>query len=309
MKLWDTHRKTVLWIVIGSFLVFLPSIVQSAYYLRVINQIFLYSILVMSLNLIMGYTGQISFGHAAFYGVGAYTAAILMTKYGISFWPAMLAGGIAAGISGVLLSIPCLRVKGNYLALVTLGFGEIARFIMQNWTSLTGGPMGITQIPSPRILYFNFTNDIHYYYLIVALYLVIYAGTKRIVTSYIGRACIAIREDESAASIMGVNVTYYKMLMFAVGTFLAGIAGAYWASYLTVVAPLSFTLDESIIMVMMLIVGGVGSLPGSFVGAAIMVAIFEAFRPLYEYRFLIMGFLLIMVLYWRPQGVLGRWGR
>jgi len=309
MKFKDSHRKILIWTTISIALGFLPVIVTSAYYLRVINQIFLYSILVLSLNLILGYTGQISFGHAAFYGIGAYTAAILMTRLGISFWLAMLSGGVVAGMSGVFVGIPCLRVKGNYLALVTLGFGEIIRFIMQNWTGFTGGPMGITRIPSPKLLYFDLNDDIHYYYLIVILYLIVYGGTKRIVTSHIGRACVAIREDETAASIMGVNTTYYKLLMFAVGTFLAGIAGAYWASYLTVVAPLNFTLDESIIMVMMLIVGGVGSLQGSILGAAIMVTVFEVFRPLYEYRFLIIGLLLIMVLFWRPQGVLGKWGR
>jgi branched-chain amino acid transport system permease protein len=309
MKLEGTQKGIVIWIITAIILLILPYIIRSEYYLRVVNQIFLYAILVLSLNLIIGYTGQISFGHAAFYGIGAYTAAILMTRYGFSFWVAMLSGGITACISGIILGIPCLRVRGNYLALVTLGFGEIVKFIMQNWTDFTGGPMGIVGIPYPKLFFLHLKSGIHYYYLIVMLYLLTYITEKRIVNSYIGRACIAIREDETAASMMGVNTTYYKLLMFAVGTFIAGIAGAYWASYLTVVAPLNFTLDESIIMVMMLIVGGIGSLQGSLVGAAIMLTISEAFRPLYEYRFLIIGFLLIAVLFWRPQGVLGKWGR
>jgi len=207
-----------------------------------------------------------------------------------------------------LVCLPCLRVRGNYLALVTLGFGEICNLVMQNWSDFTGGPLGMVGIPCPVIMGVELVDNIHFYYLIAVIFLVVYVGSKRIVNSFIGRACIAIREDETAAALSGIKVRYYKLLMFTIGTFIAGVAGSYWASYLTVVAPLNFTLDESILMVMMLIVGGIGNLPGSVAGATIMILVSELFKPLYAYRFLMMGIILIFVLLWRPQGIVGKWG-
>jgi branched-chain amino acid transport system permease protein len=283
----------------------LPLVAKNEYVIRIFVMVFIYGVLSLSLNFIVGFTGLLSFGHAAFYGIGAYTTAILMTRYGFGYPPALLAAGIVTFFFGLLLGLPVVRIRGDYLCLVTIAFGEIFRLLMQGWQSFSGGQMGIVAIPAPVILGYRITANAQFYYLGLILMAITFLILLVLANSKVGRAMIAIREDELAASTMGINTGYYKLLNFAVGTASAGVAGSLFAVYMTVIAPVNFTLGESVLMIVMVIVGGLGSLPGAVVGAALLLFATELFREVYQYRLLIIGFIMLLVLLWHPQGIMG----
>jgi len=286
-------------------LLLIPLFVKNEYFLRILVMIFIYSTLALGLNFIAGYVGLLSFGHAAFYGIGAYTTAILMTRYGFGFVPAFAASGIITFMSGVFLGLPLLRVRGDYLVLVTLAFGEIFRVLMQGLHNFSGGQMGIVGIPVPTIFGFRIFTNVQFYYVAFALVAFSLATLAYIESSKIGRAMMAIREDELAANTLGINTAFYKLLGFAIGTFFAGIAGSLLSVYLTAIAPSNFTLGESVLVIIMVIVGGLGSLPGSIIGAGVIISATELFRPVYQYRLLIIGSILVIVLSFHPQGIMG----
>jgi branched-chain amino acid transport system permease protein len=300
-------RRTGTLIYAGFFVasLFLPLIITNEYILRIVIMVLIYSILALGLNFIVGFTGLLSFGHAAFYGIGSYVTAILMTRYGFNFFSVLAISWGVTFIVGFLLGLPVVRIRGDYLVLVTLGFGEIFRLLMQGWQSFTGGQMGIVGIPPPSIFGFRIISNFHFYYLGLALTVFTFAVLAFLANSKIGRAMIAIREDELAASAMGINTAFYKLLNFAIGTAFAGIAGSFLAVYLSAIAPSNFNLGESVLMIVMVIVGGIGSLPGSILGAAILLFATELFRSVYQYRLLIIGLIMVVVLLWHPQGILG----
>jgi branched-chain amino acid transport system permease protein len=295
--------KVLLFLTGLIILLFVPRVVANEYYLRVINNILLYSILTLGLNVVLGYCGQFHFAQAALYGVGAYVTACLMKDYHVNFLLALGASALFATVIGLLIGIPSLRIRGDYLALVTFAFGEIAHLIMLNWVEVTNGPMGIPGIPRPQLLSLRLTSNSHFYYYGLILTILTYVITRQITHSYIGRALLAIRQNETVAAAMGINAAYYKMLAFAVSSFFAGVAGAYLATYLTFVGPLNFTLDESILMVEMVIIGGMANLPGSIVGVAVFVLAIELFRPIAQFRKVFMGIMILVVLIWRPDGL------
>jgi len=301
----DRRKKIVRYLGILIFALLIPSLVKSPYYIRILNIIILYSILCLGLNLILGFIGIFSFGHAAYYGIGAYTTAILMTRYQTPFIYAFIASGIFAFIFGLLTGLPAARIRGDYFCLVTLSFGEVFRLIMQAWVSFTGGQPGIAGIPIPKVLFYSIRTGSDFYYLGLCLLLFTYISMTILTQSKFGRAWMAIREDELAASLMGINAPYFKVIGFAIGCFYAGLAGSYFAVYFSAISPSNFTLAESCLMVVMVIVGGIGSPLGSIIGAATMVLATEAFRPLYEYRLLIIGCIMIGVLIFCPRGITG----
>ena len=302
--------KAQIGVYLACFLLVLavPHVVKSAYTLRVINMIMLYSILALGLNLVGGYCGQLSLGHAAFYGIGAYTSALLTMNLGWPFLPALVVSALFACLWGLILGVPTLRVSGDYLLIVTIGFAEIVRIVFTNWVSVTRGPMGLPGIPGVSIMGFTFRTGTHYYYLFLAALIITVVAIHRLVNSKVGRAFIAIREDETAAAAMGIHTTYYKVMAFAIGALFAGMAGSFLAHYLKFVGPMNFTLDESLLMFQMIILGGLGSISGSILGAAILVVIPEVFRGIYEYRMLINGLIMVTLMIWRPQGLLGTMG-
>jgi branched-chain amino acid transport system permease protein len=273
----------------------------------------------LSLNLIMGYTGIAVLGMAAFMGTGAYTAAIVMTKLGFTFSPAMLLGVVVSFLTGMLIGMPTLRIKGNYLAMVTLGFGEIARIIELNWIKLTGGPFGIKKIPPPTI--FGISHIFGYplskptsKYFIILLFLVIsIILVQNLLNSRHGRALQAIKNDEIAAQAMGINVFHYKLMGFAIAAALAGFAGAFFASYINYIDSSTFSFSQSIQILSMTIMGGLGSIPGSIAGAAFFVILPEFLRWLgtfvgewvVQWRLVLYGILLILVIMYKPAGLLG----
>ena len=283
----------------------MPLLVDNPYYMGIINLILIYIILCMGLNLILGYTGLLSLGHAAFYGIGGYATAILMTRYGFSFLSALIISGLLALVFGMLLGVPTRKVRGDYFCLLTIAFGEIFRLIAQAWIPFTGGAMGIVGIPIPKLFNWTIRSETDFYYLGLILVGFTYLSLALLTGSRFGRAFVAIREDELAASVMGINTSAYKILAFSIGSFYAGLAGSYLAVYQTTITPSSFRLDESCLMIIMVIVGGMGNLLAPIAGVIIMTLATEAFRSLADYRMLIIGVIMVTALLFRPQGLFG----
>jgi branched-chain amino acid transport system permease protein len=291
-------------VVVAAALVALPFVLTSGYHLRVATLVGIYILLVSGLNIIIGFTGMFSLGHAAFYGIGAYTSAMLTVMAGWSFWLALPVAGIVAGIFGMLIGLVTLRLQKVFLAFTTLGFGEITRIVILNWRSFTRGPLGIAGVPIPELFGWRFDAR-GYFYLIVVLSALTVGIIYRVYTSRVGRAFIAIREDETAASSMGVNVFVYKVLAFTLGCFFAGIAGSFFAHFQRFVSADSFANLESFAIITMVALGGTGSIIGPILGATILVVVPEVFRFLAQYRGVIYGLTLIVVIVYRPGGLAG----
>jgi branched-chain amino acid transport system permease protein len=282
-----------------------PLMVSNEYVLRIAVLVGIYVILTASLNITNGYTGLFSFGHAAFYGIGAYTAAILATRHGVPAWATLPLAAMVAGLFGAAIALPTLRLTGIFLALVTIGFQEIVYLVILNWVGLTRGPMGIPGIPPPRFWGIELTGNRGYYYLILGLNVLVLFLIARMANSRLGRAFVAIREEEIAASSAGVPTFRLKVLAFVISTCFAGLAGAFFAHHARYVSADSFRLDETFIMLTMLIVGGMGSWLGPIIGAAFLVILPEASRFLAEYRGVVYGLILIAVILFRPEGIAG----
>lgn len=297
--------QTIFYGVLLLVLAFVPKVVGSAYVLGIINYIVLYSILCLGLNLILGYTGLLSLGHAAFYGLGGYTTAILMVRHGWPFLPCLLLSGLVALVFGILLGIPTRKVRGDYFCLLTIAFGEIFRLVAQAWIDFTNGAMGIVGIPIPRIFGWTIRSEADFYYLGLGLLVFTVLSLMTLIRSKYGRAFIAIREDELAASVMGIDTAIYKIIVFGIGCFYAGLAGSYLAVYQTTITPSNFRLEESCLMIIMVIVGGMGSLLAPIAGVVIMTIATELFRGISEYRMLIIGAIMVAALLFRPQGLFG----
>ncbi len=282
------------------------------YFLHILVIAGIYIILTLSLNLIVGYTGLPALGHAAFSCIGAYTSSLLALNIGLSPWIGLLIGACVAALSGVIIGYPAVRLKGDYLALATFGLGVIVYSIAKNWVSLTRGPMGLPGIPGFSILGFEL-SEIWSYLLLVSVFVVLTIFViERIVNSPFGSILRSIREDEIASESLGKDTTKYKLLVFIIGAFFAGIAGSLYAHYITFIDPSSFTVMESITILLMVIFGGMGSISGSVVGAVILVVLPELLRFLgmpssiaAPMRQMIYGLLLVVLMLKRPQGIMG----
>jgi len=272
----------------------------------------IYIILTLSLNLIVGFTGLPALGHAAFFCIGAYISSLLALNYGLSPWIGLLTGACISAITGIAIGYPSVRLKGDYLALATFGLGVIVYSVAKNWVSLTRGPMGLPGIPGFSIFGIQI-SEIWSYLLLVLVFVVITVFViNRIVDSPFGRILRSIREDEIASKALGKNTTKYKLLVFIIGAFFAGIAGSLYAHYITFIDPSSFTVMESITILLMVIFGGMGKISGSFVGAVILVVLPELLRFLgmpssiaAPMRQMIYGLLLVILMLKRPQGIMG----
>jgi len=283
------------------------------YLIHILIMCGIYAILTLSLNLIMGFTGLPALGHAAFYCVGAYTSSLLALKLGYSPWIGLLAGAIIASIFGFIIGFPSLRLKEDYLALATFGLAIIVYSVAKNWVSLTRGPMGLPGIPQFSIFGFELSSVWSFLMLVIVLVLFTYFVLWRIVSSPWGRVLEGIREDEVAILSLGKNANKYKVLVFVIGAFFAGIAGSLYAHYISFIDPSSFTMMESILVALMVIFGGMGSLRGPLLGASILIIFPELLRFLgmpsaiaAPLRQMIYGLLLVMLMLWRPKGLLGK---
>jgi branched-chain amino acid transport system permease protein len=300
----DTLENSPLILFLAA-LVIAPFVIPNQYIVQIMVFIGIYVILAQSLNLLNGYIGLIAIGHAGFYGIGAYTSAKLNVDAGLPFELAFLCSGLVAGAFGWALGRPTLRLEGIYLALATLGFNLIVWLVLLNWNSFTGGPLGIKDIPRPTVLGWQVDTRAEYYFFILAVVVTVVFTMARLVSSRFGRALVAIREDQLAAAAMGVDVTRYKVQAFVISAFYAGIAGACYAHFVRYISPDSFTMLESFILLAILAFGGSGNMIGPIVGAAILIAIPELFRAVAEYRMLLYGLVLIIVMQVRPQGLFG----
>ncbi|MBE6082554.1 MAG: branched-chain amino acid ABC transporter permease [Tissierellaceae bacterium] len=251
-------------------------------------------ILAVSLNLITGITGQFSLGHAAFMSIGAYASAIMTAKLGQPFIVGIIAAALSASLAGIIIGIPTLRLKGDYLAIATLGFGEIIKIIGLN-NDYIGGATGLNDIP-------QYTNWTWIYFCVVITIIII----NNFIKSYNGRACISIREDEIASETMGVNTTYYKILVFTMGAFFAGIAGALYANYFYFIRPDSFGFMKSIDILVIVVFGGIGSVLGSVVGAVMLSIISVFLQNIPELRMVVYSVILFLIMVYRPQGLIGK---
>ena len=274
----------------------------------------IYIILALSLNLIVGYTGLAALGHIAFACVGAYASSLLALNYGVSPWLGLIIGAFSASLIGIVIGAPSIRLKGDYLALATFGFGVIVYSISKNWVSLTRGPMGLPGIP--KFSFFGLELQLVWAYmlLVIAFVFITTFIINRITDSPFGRVLKSIREDEVASLSIGKNVNRYKLIVFVVGAFFAGIAGSLYAHYITFIDPSSFTAMESIAVLLMVVFGGMGNIKGSFIGALVLVIFPELLRFLgmpssvaAPLRQMIYGLLLIVLMLKRPQGIIGQY--
>lgn len=263
------------------------------YYLQVFTLLGIYIIAALGLNLITGVTGQFSFGHAAFLAIGAYGAAILSVKYQIPFYSSLLAGGLMAAAFGVIVGFPALRLTGDYLGIVTLGFAEIIRVVFLN-LEITGGALGLSGIARQ-------SNVVLVYALVIITIYVMYS----LENSRFGRALISVRDDDIAASSMGVNTSAYKIQAFAIGCFFAGIAGGLYAHLLQYLNPSDFGFSKSFELLCFVVLGGLGSIPGVVLGTTILTLAPELLRGLSDYRMLIYGALMVIMMIFRPNGLMG----
>jgi branched-chain amino acid transport system permease protein len=280
-------------------------------------------VLASGLNIVVGFTGLLDLGYVAFYAIGAYYTAVifiqvLRNRYGVDvdqywwlIWVNLLGGGMLAAIAGAILGYPTLRLRGDYLAIMTLGFGEIIRITANNWVGLTRGPSGISGIPAPSFFGYHFTSTKSLYYMGLGIAVLSLFVISRIVRSRIGRAWTAIREDEVAAEAMGIHTSRYKLLSYATGGFFAGMMGVFFGHYLNFISPSSFQLIESFTILCLVVLGGMGNIAGPVLGAVIWIGGQEYLRNFTfvqehpETRGIAMGLILVVLMVFRPQGLLG----
>jgi branched-chain amino acid transport system permease protein len=304
-SLWAPLIRNAPAILLLVALAVLPLVIAQDYVIRIFVQIGIYVLLTASLNLVNGYGGMFSVGHAAFYGIGAYASALAVMKLNLPFSAGLVFGAFTAAVCAWAIAKPTLKLKGVYLTLVTLGFNIIVMLVLLNWDDVTRGPLGIAGVPAPRWFGEPFTAPRQYYYLVLAMVVVVLFFLARLVTSRFGRALMAVREDDKAAATSGVDVAWHRETAFVVAAAIAGMAGAFYAHYLRYISPDAFSINESFIILAMLAFGGPGTTIGPVAGAAILVGLTEAFRAFSDWRMIIYGLVLIGTMLWRREGLFG----
>jgi branched-chain amino acid transport system permease protein len=278
----------------------------SIYQTNIMITALIYVVTGLGLNIVVGLAGLLDLGYVAFYAVGAYSYALLNYHFGLTFWMVLPIGAALGLLFGVLLGFPVLRLKGDYLAIVTLGFGEIIRLILENWNAFSFGPSGIANIPRPGLFGLELSLHqvtIYLYFLMIGLALFTIFVVKRLQESRIGRAWIALREDEIACQAMGIDKTKTKLSAFAMGATWAGMAGVVFAAKTTFINPASFTIWESIIILCVVVLGGMGSVVGVIFGAMVLILLPEYLRAFSEYRMLLFGMIMVIMMVFRPGGI------
>ena len=295
------------WLVVVAALT-VPLWLQSPYHLHVAIMGGIFAVLAMSLNLLLGYTGQLSLGHAAFFGIGAYASALLTLKLEWSFWPALAAAISLAGAAGFLIGRLALKLRGAYFVLVTISFAGVISLVSINWIELTNGPLGLPGVPAPELGPWSLRTKTAYYYLVLAAVALSYVVCRRLVRSRFGRALVALRENEPLAESVGVDVTHYLVLAAVVSAGMAGLGGSLYAHYTRFVSPEVFLFTYTVTMVIMVVAGGKGTLAGPLVGAVLFTVLPEALRAAasWQWQMLAYGVLLILLVFFLPRGIVPR---
>jgi len=289
----------ILMICLGIF----PFFIRSDYYLSIMIFIGINAIIVMGLSLLMGYAGQISLGHAAFFGIGAYCSGVLTVKLGFSIFTAFFCGIFLSTIMAMAIAIPTLKLKGHYLAVATLGFGEIIYVIFNELLEITGGPSGLSGIPSIHFFGYSFKGGWRYFYLVWTVAILLLIFSLNIIHSRIGRALRAVHGSEVAAQAMGVNVSQFKIQVFVLSAIYASVAGTLYAHFVTFISPSTFSLFVSILLLMMGVIGGGGSIWGALLGAGILTVLPESLRAFRDFDILVYGIILMTILLFMPEGI------
>ncbi len=282
---------------------------SSNYLLRIATTATLYMILALGLNIVPGFNGLLDLGYVGFYGIGAYTAGLLTIHYGLSFWVILVLAAFNGALWGILLGAPTLRLTGDYFAIVTFGFSELVVLVLRNELWLTRGPMGLPGIDPPSIFGHPFTRDWEFFYLVLFLLVIVLVIVIRLENSRIGRAWFSIRENEIAAQCCGVNLIRYKVTAFAISASIGAMGGAFYARWFKFIHPDMFKFWESILVLCLVVLGGIGSISGTMLGALILIPLTEVLRAvlpqsLFSGRYLIYGLLLVLMMRWRPAGLI-----
>lgn len=298
------NKRTVIYAVICGLLLISPAFLN-AYWVDVLNNVGLYAILALSLNIILGHAGMFHMGHAAFYAMGAYTTAIINTTYHVPILWLLPVSGVVAGLVALVVARPIIHLRGDYLLIVTIGLVEIVRIaLVNNVFGITGGSNGIFGISRPELFGFKIRRPEHFFYLIWGFAAVTIYLFDRLEKSRFGRALNFLREDDVAAEGSGINTAYYKLIAFVIGAFWAGMAGNIFAAKMTIIAPESFNFWESVVMFMIVLLGGRGSIPGVLLGAFLVVGLPELFRQFATARMLVFGAIMVMMMIFRTEGIL-----
>ena len=297
--------KILLLVLCAIILLILPNIFGD-YHIHVVNQIGIFIILVTGLNIILGFTGQLSFAHISLFAIGAYTSTILTMEYNVPFLLALVCSIISAAIFGFLVGLIALRFTTHFFAIVTLAFGEIIRLVIYNLEGLTGGPNGIYNIPFPPSVFgLDFSERGNFYYIILISAVIVVIFVRYLIGTKLGKAMVAVRENETFAQFIGINTWRIKIISFTISAGIAGFAGCLYAHYNSYISPYSFTLTESVTLLLMVIIGGLGTLFGPMLGAAFLVTLPELLRDVNEWRLVIYGALLVLTIMFMPKGLFG----
>ena len=301
------RRTTVLVLAVAALV--LPLVLRGAYHRHVLVLAGLFVLMALGFDLVLGYLGELSLGHAAFFGIGAYTTALLTRILDVPFPIDLLLAAIGTGLFGFLIGAPSLRLKGPYFAIVTFGFAEILRLIVLNWTSVTRGPMGLPDIPHAHLGPFVIATELGYYYVVLVLIGIAIVVTRRLLDSTVGHAFLAIRENDELAAAVGIATFRLKLIAFVIGTMITGAAGSVYARYVHFVDPTALSFYYTVTVVSMVIVGGQGSVAGTVLGALVFTLLPEYLRVAERARLVIFGAMLMLAIVFLPEGLRGLWRR
>ena len=298
-------RNRLVYGVVLGLLMLLPVLVNSKYLIQLINTAAVFLIIVMGMNFVIGFAGQISLAATGFWGIGAYTSALLSTQWGWSFWLALAVSSVFTTLFGFVIGFPTLKLKQFYLGIATVGFGEIVALILLNWMSLTNGSDGIAGIPKPTIGQYVFETDFQFYYILLAAAYALLWVCIRVKSSRFGRGLLAICEDEMAAEVAGIPTHWYKMLAFALSAFYAGAAGSLYAHLIGYISPDLFVFRQSVIFLCMFMIGGSGYIAGPLIGSVLLTLLPEWMRFLKEYYMAVYGLAVVVLAIGMPSGIMG----
>ena len=274
----------------------------NGYVQEVLTNALLYVTLCLGLNIVVGYAGLLDLGYAAFFAVGAYTTGILTARYGLNFWGTIPVAMVVAGFAGVIIGGPTLRLRSDYLAIVTLGFGEMVRIAARN-LSITGGASGLVGIERPMLFGFRLDQIADYYYAFLVLAVIAWVVSSRLEFSRIGRAWKCVRYDEDAAEAMGINRVALKLYAYILGAIFASVAGCFYAVKMTAISPETFSFAQSVLILLGVVLGGMGKIPGVAIGALVLTIFPEVFRDIGSLRMLVFAVVLLLIMLFRPHGI------